>query len=911
MSTATMQSTPAIPPRPSRSHDSSSTTATAGSTPSIPPRPNRFRSVSPNPDRFAPSPLNEGFNPPKSHRLSATFTPSSLGVTSQSTTDLDNMGPGEEGAEYAAYGANNDGGEELTRQSSASPEQTRTIGEDIKLHAPKPTMPAQSAKQRVAQVTRTDSDRAAAFGIGRPSSTDQHNPPRTLRKKASTASQLSQGSHYDDDGGIPEIGIQVPMYPHAGDVQAPSPAPGAIGTAPGTPGQRNHHRKRSSRGFNELPPGSYGLHGHGVVPSDKLEKAYYEKHPELLQKEHYKYLQDRPTDFSMSSEDLNKIVRGEATAPSENYTGTPSEQVGYQAAEEYASRLSRPPSAAAKDITSPIRPSFGRAASSADDDEVIHVSDRGHHRGVLKYGENEPATVDNEEGYEAPILASDEVAKRSSQYELYPAVDPPTERRGSAYEMERPRSITGSRPSSIYSPPPADVHSTSLDDVEEYEPLFPEDEQGNKIPLSAAQLQKIRQRFPSRDIWEDAPDSVHGTAEVSTPEAVESAAQRPAGQPLGIPREGETPAQAFARQQEELAEKESRTPDSFLWRTQRGSWSDKQAPKEPERPGLWTDRQGKAQRFPSRDVWEDTPDSLQFTTTVSGPQSEREVEDEAAADEASVSSRPVVPPRPKKTGSGDSAKPVIPERPKPQVPARPAARQGSDPTESSEAAAKAKPAVPARPVGGKIAALQAGFMSDLNKRLQLGPQAPKKEEPVAADLSEEKEQAPLADARKGRARGPQRRAPTKSSSAGSSDKSTPPPVSHGKPVLSFSITHTLWSIDEEGTMVINPEEKEQEVSTVTEITPETPSDLEPKSVQPPTAKPSVGDQGEGDKVPVSPEQHEPEAASSEKPTFEESENKTLATNTAGESILQESVTKDPATDEIKAVEGTKEDVIRD
>lgn len=307
-----MQSTPAIPPRPARSHDNSSTTATAGSTPSIPPRPNRFRSVSPNPDRFAPSPLNDGFNPPKSNRLSATFAPSQLGQASRSSTDLDHMGPGEEGAEYAAYGSKDDGGEELIRQSSTSPEQTRTIGEDIKLHAPKPTMPAQSAKQRVAQVTRTDSDRAASFGIGRPSSTDQHNPPRTLRKKASTASQLSQGSHYDDDGGIPEIGVQVPMYPHAGDVQAPSPAPGAIGTAPGTPGQRHHNRKRSSRGFNELPPGSYGLHGHGVAPSDKLEKAYYEKHPELRQKEHYKYLQDRPTDFSMSSDDLNKIVRGEA-----------------------------------------------------------------------------------------------------------------------------------------------------------------------------------------------------------------------------------------------------------------------------------------------------------------------------------------------------------------------------------------------------------------------------------------------------------------------------------------------------------------------------------------------------------------------------------------------------------------------
>ncbi|KXJ89724.1 altered inheritance of mitochondria protein 21 [Microdochium bolleyi] len=912
MSTATMQSTPAIPPRPARSQDNTSTTATAGSTPGIPPRPNRFRSVSPNPDRFAPSPLNEGFNPPNSKRLSASFTPSSLGVASQSTTDLDHLGPGEEGAEYAAatYGNNDGDGGELTRQISASPEQTRTIGEDIKLHAPKPTMPAQSAKQRVAQVTRTDSDRAAAFGIGRPSSTDQSNPPRTLRKKASTASQLSQSSHLDDDGGIPEIGIQVPMYPHAGDVQAPSPAPGAMGATPGTPGQRNHHRKRSSRGFAELPPGSYGLHGHGVAPSDKLEKAYYEKHPELHKKEHYKYLHDRPTDFSMSSDDLNKIVRGEGNA-TQNYAGTPSEQVGYQAAEEYTSRLSRPPSAAPRDITSPIRSSFGGAASNAgDDDEVIHVEDRGHHRGVLKYGENESGAADNEEGYEAPILASDEVAKRSSQYELYPAVDPPTERRGSAYEMDRPRSTTGSRPSSIYSPTPADVHSTSLDDVEEYEPLFPEDEQGNRIPLSAAQLQKIRQRFPSRDIWEDAPDSVHGTAEVSTPDVTEAPTQKPGGKLLGSPHEGETPAQAFARQQEELAEKESKTPDSFLWRTQRGSWSEKNAPKEPERPGLWTDRQGKTQRFPSRDVWEDSPDSLQFTTTVSAPQSEREADQEPTAQESATASKPAIPPRPKRTGSGDSAKPQIPERPKPQIPARPAARQGSDSSEASEAAPKTKPAVPARPVGGKIAALQAGFMSDLNKRLQLGPQAPKKEEPAAAaDLSEEKEQAPLADARKGRARGPQRRAPSsKSASAGAGDKSTPPPASHGKPVLSFSITHTLWSIDEEGTMVINPEEEEKEAPTVVEIeAPESTQESESKSLGAPTTEGSEANVEEAKSA--QPSAAAPAATEEETAPAAEPETKTLATNTAGESILQESVVKGASGDEVKTVEGAKEDVV--
>ena len=71
---------------------------------------------------------------------------------------------------------------------------------------------------------------------------------------------------------------------------------------------------------------------------------------------------------------------------------------------------------------------------------------------------------------------------------------------------------------------------------------------------------------------------------------------------------------------------------------------------------------------------------------------------------------------------------------------------------------KAKPTVPARPGGSKIAALQAGFMSDLNNRLKLGPQGPQKPaEPTEEEKVEEK--APLADARKARAKGPARRKP--------------------------------------------------------------------------------------------------------------------------------------------------------
>jgi hypothetical protein len=54
------------------------------------------------------------------------------------------------------------------------------------------------------------------------------------------------------------------------------------------------------------------MHGHGVIPKDKFEQAYYEKHPELWKKETGAYGEDRK-DWALSSEDLNKIVRQTAS----------------------------------------------------------------------------------------------------------------------------------------------------------------------------------------------------------------------------------------------------------------------------------------------------------------------------------------------------------------------------------------------------------------------------------------------------------------------------------------------------------------------------------------------------------------------------------------------------------------------
>ncbi|KAK7752208.1 hypothetical protein SLS62_005742 [Diatrype stigma] len=580
--------------------------------------------------------------------------------------------------------------------------------------------------------------------------------------------------------------------------------------------------------------------------------------------------------------------------------------------------MSRPSSVAPKDAASSKKhgsgPDITVQGDPDDENDIIHVEDSGHHKGYVNYGDEQSAHGQGaDDGYVAPILAPDEVAKDPTPHELHPAVEPAPERRGSAFEMDGPKSRPTSRPASIYSPP--EVQSTPLEDVKEYEPLFNDDEKSGKQPMTAERLKEFRQRFPSRDIWEDAPNSVHATAEVSTPDITEAPPKSQAPVTDIPPRENETPAQAFARRQEELAEKELVTPDSFLYRVQKPqSYVEHQSHIAKEMHA----RPGPAQRFPSRDVWEDTPDSLQFTTTVSGPQSgrdtppEEEVNSEATG--TTTSDKPAIPSRPKKQASGDEAtsKPTIPERPiKHQVPP-----QSAPETKQSEPAAQPKPSIPARPAGGKIAALQAGFMSDLNKRLQLGPQAHKKEEsPAAPDLTEEKEKKPLADARKSRARGPQRRAPTKPA-VSSTDKSTPPPASSGKPVLTFSMTRTLFSIDEEGTITVEEEPMtsvdEEPKKTIQSTVHETEeSKPEPPKSEDLAQEPEAVTEGSKDEDSVSqpplsekPDVETPHADTTSVPEADR-ETKTLVANTAGEPILEETLEKGPG-DEVKEVENTQD-----
>ncbi|KAG9257782.1 altered inheritance of mitochondria protein 21 [Emericellopsis atlantica] len=875
-------STPSIPPRPARGADKDA----PASGPKIPPRPNRTRperSMSPSADRFAPSPLNEGLlakaRPPPSmlspHR-------SSFGdrardpIERSSSVDLPSVG--EEGAEYGALASE---AEEERGSRNASPEQTRTISAGLELHAPKPSLPANRAKAQVQAVTRTDSDRAASFGIGRPGSRDETRATSrdSHRKRPSTSlSQSSDHDYHDDEHGIPEIGQRVPMNPHLGDVQAPSPGPGE--------GQPRHHSRRHSA--RALPPGSYGLHGHGVAPQDKLEKEYYKKHPDIQAREEHTPIHDRQNDYAMSREDLNKLVRdtasrGRGFGTAKEFRGTPTDEVAFQASEEYVRHTSPRPKSAAPQTghhrrTSSLAHSvtaFNEEDAGADED-AIHVDDPKHPE-YRSYGDEEPEAED--EDYTAPILASDEVQKNKNAYRQRPAVHPPADRRGSNYEAEEAPSRPISRPISLHkeSSQP-EIRYTPLEDVEEYEPLFPEEVKKEKQLKEQADENKHHHHFPSKDIWEDAPSSIHYTATVSTPDLPESEHHR--ARSAGQAERPLTPAHAFAKQQEELAEREAkrRSVSKFLPLSEerKPNWAAHQAHLKVERAATGSPR------FPSRDVWEDTPESHLQSTTVSTPQQEEEEEEEEEQEPETrpvrrSPERPAVPSRPK---------PAVSDKPKPQIPARPA--------KSSAGETREKPPVPTRPAGGKIAALQAGFMNDLNQRLKIGPQVHKRDESPEKEAEADKEKAPLSDARKSRARGPQRRAPAKEAAPAAQTSSSVSTLDVSAPVAT-------WSLDGEGilTVIGEAEGESTEPAEETEAPAEDAPTVKANDPEPDTSKvqDEVAETLEQPKPTEQEPKPEPESSAGEvahedapeqEPKLEQ---KTLVANMAGESVLEADVAK--------------------
>ena len=523
-----------------------------------------------------------------------------------------------------------------------------------------------------------------------------------------------------------------------------------------------------------------------------------------------------------------------------------------------------------------------------------------------------------ETGYGVPILASDEVAKEPGLEYMQPAISPTQSRRGSQYyagvDSEMPSSYQSgfksgsragsaansrptSRPGSVHGAPAGllrlmshDDHEglhTPLEDVDEYEPLFPDEDKKDEKSRSAMERFKRKEmmkRFPSQDIWEDTPNSLQLHATVETPEPKEAPVTAAPKSASGV---FETPEQEAARKGEvsesekaDLIPREERLAKSHF---------KPHLQKEMHRPGM-------KQRFPSRDIWEDSPDSARLeaeigdspledqkvridegslagavVTTSGRPDSNVVVSNqkcEGATVGSSVMPKPSVPPRPAKTkqiaqapDSGSMPSPSIPARPpkrtqqvdtgdaartspikaneqtsletrdtfalpdrsKPEVPKRPenpiakdvskkpadlpdaASVSSADVTpvtskdniRSPPPAPKPKPAIPARPQGSKIAALKAGFLSDLDKRLQLGPQVPQKApEPDQENEKEiEAENAPLSDARKGRARGPTRRKPAASPAGAIASEVKPDGVK-----WAISAPKVIWEIEPTGNL---------------------------------------------------------------------------------------------------------------
>jgi len=442
-----------------------------------------------------------------------------------------------------------------------------------------------------------------------------------------------------------------------------------------------------------------------------------------------------------------------------------------------------------------------------------------------------------------PILASDEVAKYPGGEYMLPAVDPEQEKRGDGYHsgydsdhlpvFQHARkgsshSRPSSRPGSQHGEPLSRLLShdrydasgvgTPLEEIQEYEPLFPDDDDTKPKTLADKVKQRpdalARHHFPSQDIWEDNPNSLDLTATVSTPQLPEEPNENDS-------KTSANPAKLFEHPDVEADRKEGDLPthraDYYL--PSRGT---KESAKPHFKPGVVDEmksRPGLAQRFPSQDIWEDSPDSLRLETTVGTPQIEEITSPPDASSRPDVPARPrqipSVPARPsanKDTSPTERRGPMIPDRPKPQVPARSGSRsdQASTPLAreispeiTSPPEAKAKPAVPSRPAGSKLASIKASFMNDLNSRLQLGPQGPPpKKQDAAAEEAAEQEKPPLADARKGRARGPARRKPA----AGPSDAAN----------LSVSAPRVLFSLDGKGTLDVPSHEAKPPIAVAGE-----------------------------------------------------------------------------------------------
>lgn len=854
--------------------------------PKIPSRPSDKRlgrSISPSQENYARSPLTKAplnlNKDPDGNHHSANYSTRFTDTENCHQLSIRLPSIGQEGTEYADVYISQD--ENLNKLSLNN----KDVNNSDQFLKPGPTNPNSEVKSLASTMDHKDFRKESVIATS--------NVNNGIDSQVSDSCKNTQG--------IPQIGLFVPMYPNAGDVQAPSQSL-TISTVPDT---STDYNKAESKYFSqrlngrgqEIPSDAYGRYGHGFISQDLFDKAYYKKHPELFKKEIGSYGEMRP-EWALSSEDLNKIVQDTAT----NGTGigsstasfaAPSEQVGFKVSEEYICRISSPksqpqPHTSHSNITEfqDMTPSVRKLSTTtlnlkveasrsisqipeqknvtlenSQDSDVIHISDplRSSNEinraarlssatDIVEYN-TEFEKIDDDHQYKAPILAPDEVAKQPLDRELQPAVFPMN------------KNIENFREEPIYTPlttycnslsknlataegSPCSTPSIPQEDFNRYEPLFPEEEKASlndHNPSRSLEILKrfeMSQRFPGQDVWEDTPSSLQYTTTVSAPQLPEEKKINECKE-LGT----ETPAQAFARRQEKMAEQGVR--DNIFHQEKKNQF---ESNGQTESKSLFETTN---HRFPSRDIWEDTPDSLLLQTTVANTQIEVETSnldseqkstlsrensksrksngilttnesldnrkpenklnleststihsttlDSTISQESSLSSRQEALENIVKNSIKNHTSSVQ-IKAKPQVPARPARLISSNSSgslstcsnPSLEVTGKIKPQIPSRPVGGKIAALQGGFMMDLNKRLQLGPQPSRKEIPKDEYQNVEKDNAPLLDPRKSRARGPVRRAPNKAQLTNSVPTNLPKEKDMG-----ISQTLTIWSYDPE------------------------------------------------------------------------------------------------------------------
>jgi hypothetical protein len=546
--------------------------------------------------------------------------------------------------------------------------------------------------------------------------------------------------------------------------------------------------------------------------------------------------------LGMSSTDLNAVV-AHSDSPGvgtlEKERGVPDEELGYLASDQYTKALSRSHSPVTTRDEGKASPEKSENGYEDTDEHgnVIHLDEPTQGIGYLRRGNSDHTASRSpsrhggsiegeEEREEYSILAQDEVLKRQmGQYRqaaVYtPTCVPKSRLQSSALEQQRDGSEKSSSTLELVTTgnESRDSLRTPYEELspadENAKPLFPDsDGENDEVPKNA-HVENLKRpglsehRFPSNDVWEEAPEyaQLEATVERSTRvvdqiegDDEEGIAQgrRSTGPELeyvhGQPNENYEPGDEleFERKQKEAAPKSSDyhlnlqdlPEDERLSRLLRTTHTESGSEKK---------QSVSRRKFPSNDIWEDVPPSLDLQEEIE-PDQRPEKDRATTGDIQEHSGRPTTV-----AGAGTTTRPAIPARP--NMPARPQRKPASVPEKhetSPEATSKEalssvldkpKPSAPTRPAksgflartpseekqqppepkpkpgniprtGGKIAALKAGFLGDLESRLRLGPTAPKKEE--KKEEEEAKKEEPLVDVRKSRARGPRgRKPPTK------------------------------------------------------------------------------------------------------------------------------------------------------